>query len=167
MVKSGFAMLSQPHLRGGAAPRGDAAIRCAAEVRGATRMRAAATPIAWTRAPVWFVPDVTRTPQARGPADTRAEAELLEAVSGIVDGLRRVHTDAVEAYRPHVEAIIHSRSRDVARIEHTLDGLLAFCGDDAALALFKRLCRYYWELDPEATARHVLAYRESFDSGGT
>ena len=96
-----------------------------------------------------------------------AEAELLEAVSGIINGLRRLHADGVHAYRPDVEAIIHSRSRDIDRIEHTLDGLLAFCGDDAALALFKRLCRYYWDLDPEATARHVLAYREWFDSDGT
>lgn len=131
-------------------------------------MRAVATPIAWMRAPQWFVPDVTRTSQQPlGPADARAEAELLAAVSGIVDGLRRVHADAVEAYRPEVEAMIHSRCRDVDPIERTLDGLLAFSGDDAALALFKRLCLYYWDLDPEATARHVLAYREWFDSDGT
>lgn len=99
--------------------------------------------------------------------DTRAGAQLLAAVSGIVDGLRRVHADAVDAYRSEVEAIIQAGSRDVDHIEHTLDRLLAFCGDDAALALFKRLCRYYWDLDPEATARHVLAYREWFDSDGT
>lgn len=100
------------------------------------------------------------------PEDGRAETELFAAVSGIVDGLRRVHADAVKAYRPEVEDIIRQRSREVARIEHTLDGLLAFCGDDAALALFKRLCRYYWDIDSEATARHVLAYREWFGGEG-
>lgn len=114
------------------------------------------------------MPDVTRTSQQPlGPADARAEAELLAAVSGIVDGLSRVHADAVDAYRPEVEAIIQTRSRDVDRIEHTLDGLLAFCGDDATLALFKRLCRYYWDLDQEATSRHVLAYREWFEGDQT
>lgn len=168
MVKSGFAMLA--YLRGArlrAETRRSAALRMAAEVRGATWMGAVATPIAWMRAMDWCVPDVTRTPQALGPADARGEAELLKAVSGIIDGLRRIHGNAVDAYRPEVEAIIQTGSRSVDRIEHTLHGLLAFCGDDAALALFKRLCRYYWDLDPEATARHVFAYREWFDSDGT
>ena len=96
-------------------------------------------------------------------ADPIAEAELLAAVSGIVDALRWIHANAVAAYRPEVDAIIRTRSRDVNRIEHTLDGLLSFCGEEEALALFKRLCRYYWDIDPEATARQVLAYREWFE----
>lgn len=116
-------------------------------------------------APERFVPDAPRTSQQPlGPPGT--QADLLVAVSGIVDGLHHVHALAVEAYRPEVEAIIQTRSRDVDRIELTLDGLLGFCGNDAALALFKRLCRYYWDLDQGATARHVLAYRERFDSEG-
>lgn len=114
------------------------------------------------------MPDVTTrtSQQPLGPAGTRAEADLLAAVSGIVDGLRRVHADAVLVYGVEIEDIIRQRSRDVDHIERTLDGLLAFCGDDAALALFKRLCRYYWDIDSEATARHVLAYREWFDGEG-
>lgn len=98
--------------------------------------------------------------------DTRAKAEVLAAVAAIVEGIRRIQADAVKAYGPEVDAIIGARSSDVGRIEHTLDGLLDFCGDDAALALFKRLCRYYWDIDPQATARHVLAYRDWFDSEG-
>ena len=135
---------------GSAAPRGDAAIRCAAEAGGGARSDA----------------DVRGGDPDGGPADARAEAELLGAVSGIVDGMRRVHADAVDGYRPEVEALIHSRSRDVDRIERTLDGLIAFCSNEAALALFKRLCRYYWDLDPEATSQQVLAFREWFDSEG-
>lgn len=92
-----------------------------------------------------------------------AEDELFAKVSGIVEGLRRVHADAVEVYGPEVEAIIRARSGDADRIEHVLDRLVSFCGDPDALVLFKRLCRYYWDLDPEATARHVLAYRDWFE----
>ena len=92
------------------------------------------------------------------------EAALLAAVSGIVDGLQDVHARAVAAYRPEVERILRTRSRDVDHIEHTLDRLVSFCGDDEALALFKRLCRYYWDIDPVATARHVYAYREWFEA---
>ena len=31
------------------------------------------------------------------------------------------------------------------------------------LALFKTLCRYYWDIDPSATAAYVHAYREMWD----
>jgi hypothetical protein len=62
-----------------------------------------------------------------------------------------------------VDEIIRARSQDVEHIERTLDHLLGFCGHPDALALFKRLCRYYWDIDPEATARQVVAYRDLFD----
>jgi hypothetical protein len=77
--------------------------------------------------------------------------------------MRDVQTRAVALYTPEVNAILRSRSRDTRRIEHTLDHLLAFCGDDDALALFKRLCRYYWDIDPAATAAHIYRYRDWFD----
>ena len=103
-------------------------------------------------------------PQAvpQGPSPN-AEDELFAKVSGILGGWRELHAQAVTAYRPEVDDIIRRRSRDINHIEHTLDGLLTFCGDAAALALFKRLCRYYWDIDPEATARQVMAYRDWFE----
>lgn len=88
--------------------------------------------------------------------------ELAAKVCGIVAGMREIQAHAVAAYTPEVEAIITSASRDKHRIEHVLDHLISFCGDDAALALFKRLCRYYWDIDPAATAAHVYAYRDWF-----
>ena len=30
--------------------------------------------------------------------------------------------------------------------------------------LFKKLCRYYWDIDPIATAGHINAYRDMWDS---
>jgi hypothetical protein len=112
--------------------------------------------------------DPTRNPAVpegmpHGSSTDSTASELFDAVSGIVGGLRVLRAQAVAVYQPEVEGIIARRSRDIDHIEHTLDGLLSFCGDAAALALFKRLCRYYWDLDPEATARHVLAYRDWFE----
>lgn len=89
-------------------------------------------------------------------------APLAATVCGIVDGMRHIHAQAVATYTPEVDAIIASGSRDKHRIDHVLDHLLSFCGDDAALALFKRLCRYYWDIDPTATATYVYAYRDWF-----
>ncbi len=41
--------------------------------------------------------------------------------------------------------------------------MLDFCFDDEIPALYKRLCRHYFEIDPEATAFYVNAYREMWD----
>lgn len=83
--------------------------------------------------------------------------ELAASLSGLA---RR----AVDAYAPIVEDIVRAGSMDAGRIEHTLDGLLGFCFDPEALRLFKRLCRHYWSFDPVATASHIQAYREMWDS---
>jgi hypothetical protein len=71
---------------------------------------------------------------------------------------------ARSAYQPIVDDIIRSGCRDVHKIEHALDGLLSFAGSDTCLPLFRRLCRYYWDIDPVAAAEYVLAYREMWDS---
>jgi hypothetical protein len=90
--------------------------------------------------------------------------DLLQPVSSIVEKMQGLSQMAASQYEPVVEAIIRSRSRDVNHIEHTLDHLLDFCHSPAPLAVFKRLCRYYWTLDPAATARQINAYREMWDS---
>ena len=54
--------------------------------------------------------------------------------------------------------------RDVQQIEHTLDGLLDFCGYAPVLEMYRRLCRHYWDIGPAATADYVKAYRERWDS---
>lgn len=107
-------------------------------------------------------PDPNAAPSDLDPDGERALDDLVAAVSGMVDGMRAIEAQAVALYTPEVNAILRSRSRDKHRIEHTLDHLLSFCGDDAALAVFKRLCRYYWDIDPAATAAHVYRYREWF-----
>ncbi len=70
---------------------------------------------------------------------------------------------AVSVYSPIVEQIVTQQSTDRSLIESTLDGLLGFAGTEDGLALFKKLCRYYWDLDPLATASYISAYRETWD----
>jgi hypothetical protein len=86
--------------------------------------------------------------------------EIFALVESTIDLARR----AVEEYAPAVDSIIHSRSRDVWHIEHTLDGLLDFCFDDEALVLYKKLCRHYFDTDAAATASYINDYRELWDS---
>jgi hypothetical protein len=80
-----------------------------------------------------------------------------------VEGLQRLPKQAYSAYAPLVENVIRKKSRDTQEIEHLLDGMLDFCFDATMLTLFKKLCRYYYFIDPEAAAAQVYAYREMWD----
>ena len=93
------------------------------------------------------------------PDNTPAQ-ELIELVRSVGELEQR----AVQAYRPVVDDILCSGSRDTEHIERTLDGLLDFCGHESVLAMYKELCRHYWVIDQAATAYYVNAYRERRDS---
>ena len=90
--------------------------------------------------------------------------DLLQSLKGFAESLQSLNQQAVREYTPIVESILRCRSRDIRHIEHTLDGLLSFCGYEPALVLFKKLCRHYWEIDPVATVDHINAYRDMWDS---
>jgi hypothetical protein len=85
-------------------------------------------------------------------------------VNQIAGQLESLSRQAVQEYTPIVGSIIQTRNRDIRHIERTLDGLLSFCAFDPALKLYKRLCRYYYGIDPVATAEYVYAYRDMWDS---
>ena len=107
----------------------------------------------------------------QSPPATEAESagydDLLQSITGLAASLQALNQQAVELYTPIIESILRSRSRDTHHIEHTLDGLLGFCGHDPALVLYKKLCRHYWNIDPAATAAYINAYRDMWDSGET
>jgi hypothetical protein len=42
-----------------------------------------------------------------------------------------------------------------------------FCFDDEMLSLYKKLCRYYFDIDPEATVSYVNFYRGMCDENAT
>lgn len=84
-------------------------------------------------------------------------------ICGLAQALTALNQQAVLEYTPVIESILRARSQDVEHIEHTLDGLLSFCSDAHALVLYKKLCRHYWEIDPNATAFHINAYRDMWD----
>ena len=86
------------------------------------------------------------------------------AIISLARSLRDLQQQAAQQYKPVVDDILLSRSRDIRHIEHTLDGLLDFCGHEPVLRLYKKLCRHYWDIDPAATAEYISAYREHWDT---
>ena len=94
----------------------------------------------------------------------KPEDAAFEAIVVLARSVSDLQQRAAQAYRPLVDDILRTGSRDAGHIERTLDGLLDFCGHEPVLAIYKQLCRYYWPIDPTATACYVNAYRERWDS---
>jgi len=85
---------------------------------------------------------------------------LLQSIGELAGETRKLAREAERQYSGEVEAILKARICDSRRIERCLDGMLDFCFDDEVLALYKKLCRYYFTIDPSATASYVQVYRE-------
>jgi hypothetical protein len=94
-----------------------------------------------------------------------SDATALQAIHTLASGIRDLQQQATQLYQPVVDDILRSRCRDSQHIEHTLDGLLDFCGHEPVVQMYKNLCRHYWDIDPAATADYINAYREYWDSG--
>ena len=67
-------------------------------------------------------------------------------------------------YKLEVDRIINSQSGDEQAIERTLDTLCEVAFDNEVLLLFKKLCRYYYNINPAATVQQIQFYREMWDS---
>ena len=88
----------------------------------------------------------------------------FDGIRTLAASLQELHRQMVKSYEPIVQSIIQSRSRDVQEIEQALDRLLDCACIPEGLHLFKAFCRYYYNINPAATASYVHAYREMWDS---
>ena len=89
--------------------------------------------------------------------------EMVETISKLALTQQQLARQAEQLYSVEVDALLRDKCRDPQHIERLLDGMLDFCFDDEMLLLFKKLCRYYFKIDPVATASYVYAYREMWD----
>jgi len=88
---------------------------------------------------------------------------LVQSIGELAGGAQKLAHEAARQYSAEVENILKAQSRDSKHIERCLDGMLDFCFDDGMLVLYKKLCRYYFDIDPKATVLYVHAYREMWD----
>jgi hypothetical protein len=89
--------------------------------------------------------------------------ELVQAIGELAGARQRLAVQALQQYAREVDDVLRKKDSNPQRIEHLLDGMLDFCFDKDVLRLYKKLCRYYFKIDPEATASYVYAYREMWD----
>ena len=97
---------------------------------------------------------------------SKAESKMDTLVQGIGElagAAQKLAREAEQQYAPEVTDVLRTQCRDPQRIEHLLDCMLDFGFDAAMVRLYKKLCRYYFEIDPRATASYVYAYRDMWD----
>ena len=87
----------------------------------------------------------------------------FSGIRELAASLNALHRQMAAACAPSVQDMIRSRTRDQRQIEHMLDRLLDCACIPEGLALFRSLCRYYFTLNPAATASYVGAYRDLWD----
>ncbi len=71
---------------------------------------------------------------------------------------------AVGLFAIEVTNIIRANSDNCGQIEQLLDRMLDFCFDDEILVWYKKLCRYYYEINPNSTVSYIRSYKEMWDS---
>jgi len=89
--------------------------------------------------------------------------DFVQSIGEIARAGSRLARQAEKQYAPEVEDILRTQCRDPQRIEHLLDGMLDFGFDAAMVRIYKKLCRYYFEIDRGATVSYVNAYRDMWD----
>jgi hypothetical protein len=93
------------------------------------------------------------------------EPKFLEDIGEMIERIQAITQETTAQIKPKVLYIIRNNINDNNQIERLLDSLLDCAGMcDEGLYLFKRLCRYYYPINPQATAEYVYAYRDLYDS---
>lgn len=101
--------------------------------------------------------------KTQGTPNAPVDPDFAE-IRALAARLHDLHRQRVAALAPIAENLVRSQSRDAQEIEYTLDQLLDCACIPEGLALFKTLCRYYYAINPAATASYVYAYRDIWDS---
>ncbi len=104
------------------------------------------------------------TASRRRPSIPPSATPDFEGIRELAASLNALHWQVVADCAPVVQFLIQSQSRDPQYIEQMLDRLLNSACIPEGLALFRALCRYYYFLNPTATADYIAAYRDLWDS---
>jgi hypothetical protein len=89
--------------------------------------------------------------------------DMVQTIRKIAVAQQQLARQAEQQYSFEVDSILRDQCREPQRIECLLDVMLDFCYDYEMLRLYKKLCGYYFKIDPVATASYVYAYREMWD----
>ena len=86
-----------------------------------------------------------------------------EHIKEIASCFSSLTKQAREQYAPLVYNIIDNNLKDDNEIQRILDGILDFCYDEKMLLLYRKLCKYYYAINPVVTIDYIGFYREMYD----
>jgi len=93
--------------------------------------------------------------------DFKVPKEVIQ----LAERLKMLTDQNIAFIKPEVDYVLRNRITDEKQIKRLLDRLLDCAGmSDDGLALFKRLCRYFYYINPQVTAEYVYSYRDLYDS---
>ena len=81
-------------------------------------------------------------PNYRNNAIDKMNKEIIK----IIESRNQLAQQACQEYTPLVDTIISSQTKDVNYISYTLDFMLDFCFDLQMLQLYRKLCRYLYDI---------------------
>lgn len=83
--------------------------------------------------------------------------------------LIKLQEQQYEIVKMEIDGIINNRIKNEMYIERKLDemlDILSFYENDETLLTFRKLCRYYYDINPQATADYIMFYKEQNDPEG-
>ena len=92
---------------------------------------------------------------------------LTDDIREIAKELQTIYSQAEIYYTSAVNSVIQCQSKDVKEIEHLLNYMLDFADNKKILASYRKLCKYYYNINPQATAEYILSYKEMYDEDET
>jgi len=95
--------------------------------------------------------------------DFKLDPKFLSEIGAMAEHLNELQIIGTELLTPEVDSIIRNKITNEKTIEHLFDQLLSYAACDKGLALFKRLLRYYYPINPGSVAFYINAYREMYD----
>lgn len=88
--------------------------------------------------------------------------KLVKDLEPLIQQMKTINDQAVVAHTSLVDDLCRRKAAQ-NEVELMLDYLLMFAGDDRMLALYKRVCRTYWQTYPESIAFYIMEYRKEYD----
>lgn len=91
--------------------------------------------------------------------------ELYDMCKSIID----LNKQRYVIVKDKIEDIIQNHLKDEKQIERKLDemlDILLFYETDDSLRTFRKLCKYYFNINPQATVDYINYYKEQNDPEG-
>ena len=95
----------------------------------------------------------------------KPDPEYIKVVLELARSQEKLGKQAYDIYKVEVEALINSNSKDINKIEHTLDYLLGFCFNDDMLLLYRKLCQHLYFINESLANKYIQAYIDMWDEG--